>query len=568
MAVPVFVCYCFTLWGAYSVPIYVDEPQWKLTASRLFLDGGKLIYLFPGCGDGWILPVPWSWYPGRILDSFLYQDSTSLIKLRMYGWIIFIGLTVLWSVMLHWRSRLNYPACIAFVMSIFSIGVLPYVMVFNRPEQTIILCLSLGLFIMMLVRRHANHSPASTLLFTAIFAFLGCLVVAAHPKGIYFLPVLLICWWHAFHARFLGIILFCIYLWSAFETVKIWSLRVSCKESGWLTALMKSFTVQPHLLFENPQKFFAEGLSNLYRWPMYVQGIFFQNDYQSAWLNSSISISALSDSLNALVYVILSICAVLIILNLGGFGLFRRKQSDRYWLLLPIVFIIVATYFDRWAIAIIAIAFVMTPMYSGGWAFAKQKEWKLIAISILVSLFILMFMQTLKNFYEAAIFWPLILLAVIFSLDKEEYQYNKTIFIFILPLLVIICLYSEYGRNFQFNKVLYDSKPANGEVIQFQKRITKFAEKKCKIDSRSSRLILDDITYTAYWRNQNPMLGGYIFGWWGQGLDVKDVLRQRQPEGLIMQCSLIPQGGLKDSLVQENGLCCASKVTLQNYSLN
>lgn len=566
IAVPAFICYCFTLWGAYSVPVYVDEPQWKLTASRLFLDGGGLIYLFPGCRDGWILPVPWSWYPGRILDSWVYQDSTNPIKLRTYGWSVFVGLTVLWSVMLHWRSGLNYPACITFVISVFSIGVLPYVMVFNRPEQSILLWLSLGLFIMMLVRRREKYSTALTLLLTGIFGLLGCLIVAAHPKGVYFLPVLLICWWHAFHLRFLGILLSCIYLWSAFETVKIWSLRVSCKESEWLTDLMKSFTVQPHLLLESPQKFFEEGLSNIYRWPMYVQAIFFQNDYQSVWLNSPIPITSLSISLNAFVYLILTVCILLIIFNLGGFELSRRKRSDKYWLLFPIICIMVAAYFEQWALAMIGIAYVVTPMYSGGWAFAGANEWKLIPISIMTSLCILVFMQTLKNFYEAGIFWPLILLAVIFSFKKREYQYNRAVFCIILPILLMVTIYSEYGRYFQFHGVLYASKSVGKEIIQAQNEIAVFAGEKCNINSKSSRLMLDDMTYNVFWKNPHPMFGGYIIGWWGQGLDVKDTLRHRDPGGLIMQCSLIPDGALKNGLVQENGLCCASKAMLQNYS--
>jgi hypothetical protein len=226
----------------------------------------------------------------------------------------------------------------------------------------------------------------------------------------------------------------------------------------------------------------------------------------------------------------------------------------------------VAAYFDRWALAMIGIAYVVTPMYSGGWAFAGAKEWKLIPVLILASLFTLMFMQTLKNFYEAAIFWPLTLLAVIFSFEKREYQYNRAIFIFILPILAMASIYSEYGRHFQFHNVLYILKPTDEEIIDTQEKVRKFAEKKCDINPNSSGLILDDMTYTVFWKNLHPMLGGYIFGWWGQGLDVKDTLRKRDPDGLIMQCSLIPEGALKDSLVQENGLCCASKETLVDYS--
>lgn len=274
---------------------------------------------------------------------------------------------------------------------------------------------------------------------------------------------------------------------------------------------MKSFTVQPSLLLENPQKFFAEGLSNIYRWPMYAQAIFFQNDYQSVWLNSPISIASLSNGLNDLVYLVLIVCIFLIALNLGGFKLFRRKSIDKFWLLAPLVWIFVSVYFDRWALVMIGIAYVLTPMYSGSWVFSREKEWKLIFISILTSLSILMFMQTLKNFYEAALFWPLILLAVILSFDRREYQYNKAIFCLVLPILIVVTVYSEYGRYLQFQRVLYTSTSARDKTIQAQNQIRIFAEQKCNINSKSSKLILDDMTYTVFWKNSQPMLGGGIF---------------------------------------------------------
>jgi len=66
-------------------PIYADELQWKLINSRLWLDGGKLIYFFPVCAKGFLLDVPISWYPSRVVDSLLFADMTDMQRLRFWG---------------------------------------------------------------------------------------------------------------------------------------------------------------------------------------------------------------------------------------------------------------------------------------------------------------------------------------------------------------------------------------------------------------------------------------------------------------------------------------------------
>src|SRR4051812_9873285 len=58
-------------------PLYSDEIQWKLINSRLLLEGGKLLYLFPVCKTGFLLDSPISWYPSRLLDAALYADMTN-----------------------------------------------------------------------------------------------------------------------------------------------------------------------------------------------------------------------------------------------------------------------------------------------------------------------------------------------------------------------------------------------------------------------------------------------------------------------------------------------------------
>lgn len=78
-----------SLWMALYVPIYDDETVWKLLSSRLFIDQGKLIYLFAQCNRGYWLDMPLTWYPMHWLDSIIYGDASNPALLRTMGWLGF-----------------------------------------------------------------------------------------------------------------------------------------------------------------------------------------------------------------------------------------------------------------------------------------------------------------------------------------------------------------------------------------------------------------------------------------------------------------------------------------------
>src|SRR5215467_4952528 len=73
-----------------ALPIYVDELESKAINSRYLLDGGKLIYLLPSC-NGFLEPMPISWYPARLLDVAIFADMTDPQRLRYWGCAIFLA---------------------------------------------------------------------------------------------------------------------------------------------------------------------------------------------------------------------------------------------------------------------------------------------------------------------------------------------------------------------------------------------------------------------------------------------------------------------------------------------
>src|SRR5713101_4476624 len=67
------------------LPIYPDETQWRLINSRYFLDGGRAIYLFPVCSNGFLNTAPLTSYPYWLLNSLIYADMSDTHYLRLYG---------------------------------------------------------------------------------------------------------------------------------------------------------------------------------------------------------------------------------------------------------------------------------------------------------------------------------------------------------------------------------------------------------------------------------------------------------------------------------------------------
>ena len=127
-------------------PIYSDELLWKLIDSRLLLDSGKLLYLFPECAKGISLDPPISWYPLQLIDAALYSDMTNPQVLRYWAIGIFFAIVLYcaWFVRFSLRPAIGYAASVGAVLAPLSLGVLPFLLVMNRPEQGLLLVMICG----------------------------------------------------------------------------------------------------------------------------------------------------------------------------------------------------------------------------------------------------------------------------------------------------------------------------------------------------------------------------------------------------------------------------------------
>ena len=572
------VSFAITIFSAFKLPVYVDEVQWKLTVSRYFLDGGKLIYLFPACDKGWLLSTPITWYPGRILDALLYGDASSPDKLRSYGWSIFMGLIFLWAWILYRLSDISKFNCLLFISSFFSLGMLPYLMVLNRPEQSLLLWTSLALGVSLVFSRSKLPTISMRLLITGLFILFGFLIASAHPKGIYFFPLLFFVFRNCEKSIFLGLVFISTLIISAYETISLWKIRTSCEESPWLTKLISQFTVQPELIFTNPAAFFDAGFNNLKRWHDYLDPIAFHADYQSQWFLGTPLVNQFPNFFwligYGVPYLLIAILFLLPFFNRVNYSfnflysLLKVNKQKLIYFSLPVFIAFILIVINRWQWSVVVLAYMITPMYSGKWIFSRLRNLSFsiskIQFGILIAIFLICFMQSLKNFYEASLLWPLLILFFIYGSPRLNLSVKRALIIYFLPIMLLL------GIGYAITRVVITW---DLPVMQFNskrvhhldsEKVKLFAKNQCGISDGSYPLVLDDKTYSIYWDRPFPLHISYVFGWWSTGTNPANTALKTQAEGLIITCeSVSPE--ISRGFLKQDGLCCLSKEGLLSY---
>lgn len=570
LAIFFLTCFSYSMWLAYYVPVYWDESQWKLTVSRLFLDSGKLIYLFPACVDNFLLDPPITWYPARWIDAWLYADASNPFKLRQYGWSIFLVLTLVWATFFSINAKLSWRVSFLFVAAYFSFGMMPCLMVFNRPEQSILIWLTIGIGLMYWAQKRPPSTLRMKVFITLVYGLLACLMAAAHPKGLYFLPVILVLCWLSIHSLSLAGCLVALMAWTSWETIVFWKKRTYCAESEWLTGLISNFTVQPHLLKTNPRAFLDSGINNLFHWRSYIEGAQFKPGTMAKVIDSQIPNLSLVELAQQTVWLPLAAGACLIGINLIELVIAQYQNGKRVMPLMAIfltIFIVALLMSNRYAgFGFIGLGIVLAGVLC--LSLFKTKNYSLAIASCLgLSLMLLMFMQTLKNFYETTIVWPIFLLATIFTFNTLSNWSKKFLMVAVLPTLFVGAGLATLGRYAVSDEYADAWRDTRGEKITQQLQLQTFAKEVCNIDSTTSGLILDDDTYSSFWKNPSPLLTAYVYGWWSQSTDYRRTFVTQKPEGLVTKCESAPPELLK-VLAQKDGFCCASAKTLNKFTLD
>jgi hypothetical protein len=513
--------FLLTLWMVFYFPVYTDEIFWKLMIARLETDHGKLVYLFAQCSEGQWIDAPLTWYPAMLINSWLYEDASHPWRLRVHGWFFFLVLLALWTWLLKRRAGLEVTGAFLAVSAFLSVGVLPFLLVYARPEQPLLLLITLSLLLTLYKAPAKRLSWPIGLLAFLSFALVATLLAAIHPKGMFLFPVLLVLAWRQLKSWPLLVLLVLILGWTAYDTSQVWQLRTTCPEFPGLMSTLKGLTLQPSVLLSKPLTFIQQGWSNVLDFGVYVRSLNFQDQYFVDWLparKGGVMSSQASSVANLLLWIPLLVAVLVIALN----WIYDRRPRGRVDLLL----------------------------------------W----FSILLSLASIVILQKQKNFYEVSIVWPLLLLIVIFSFGRPVSESNRGGVRIIIAVLMLVALLSGILREERFGEFVPDWRQARlqqVEMIDHQNQgLRDFARKECGIKSNAQRLVLDKDTFQAFWHHEQPIFLDYASGWWAAESNVRDTFRKRRVQGLVGLCTNIPEAD-RPRAIEFGSYCCMSADALR-----
>ena len=500
-------------------PIYSDELLWKLIDSRLLLDSGKLLYLFPECAKGISLDPPISWYPLQLIDAALYSDMTNPQVLRYWAIGIFFAIVLYcaWFVRFSLRPGIGYAASIGAVLAPLSLGVLPFLLVMNRPEQGLLLVVICGCSIPVILEK---RKLTSLQIWTtaAVFILLCWIAVSTHAKGVFLLPALLLAACLTMRRWLPSLLVLAAAAFGAIETIRLWRIRTDCPESPFLMQVFHGQSLSPDELSNGLGRFLGLAWSNVVHGSVYWQNAGFKQEYQSVWLPTA-------GSSPTLIEVLLN-RAIPLFVALGAVLVFPAVLST-------------------------ARAIKARSLPDNG---------SLIATSLVICLVGVAAFQSGKNFYETALMLPLFAAAVMFSLTTKRLPAvpligGRTILATIAVLAVIsqlVVAFRFYPKLPEWQQALAQRQPAQEAVRRLISR--------CGIeaDAKTRHLLVDDFTYTLLWRTQEPYFTSLTSGWWATGVDQQRIVEDRGVTGVVAACPSVSTR-IWNSIISEGGYCCAKR---------
>lgn len=533
---------------SFLVPIYTDEITIKITRVQVLFDAFKLTSLFPQCGAEFALSVPLIWAPGVLIDRLIYGNVTAPIFVRIVG----VLMLVTWLGMLAWFMRRNVKAeisslhLIAGLISLVSLGVLPFLLVLNRSEQVLFVGIT---FISILPSIVVQNQPKSNWVW-AILAVMFCLAISymfsSHPKTFFFIPLMIVSALHlSVDSRrvWIGVILLGGLGAICYESLTFWNRRMYCPDAPFLDAILKSHSLSVGLLLTSPMDFFHAGLDNLIHSKDYLKNIVFQTRYQSDWLPFSmeLKLDKFTMLINVCVRVIYVVCFGYFVVLLA-----KRLHSD--------------------------------------WLERKLIAQTTISAALLFGIVSTSFFMISKNFYESSLILPLVFLLFVLLLPAL-YAGNppRKLHSFLFSLILMVSIASQVNLLRKFTSYLAFPLFGNGQITEQglsvsssgyaqvrEKVVNVAAQCGIKVGDLNSHLVIDDSTYFPFNDAYRPFHALFVTGFWGKDIGDNNFfqfLKENKSAGVIASCDHLPSG-IRKFTKEQGGFCCISQQDINMLGSN
>ena len=384
------------LWRlAACAAIYLDEISYQILNARAGYDHFLYSGLFPMCYSACSISMPWFWRPAKFLYWALYLPVHDFRLFHHIGVAIGLASTgaLAWLASLALAKRgVSKALAAGFIVAVCSFGVLPLVLVMNRPESLITICAGWFAFAPFIFRaEHSRKLHIAVVLgsFAVLSLFLGL-----HPKALLFMPLVLVSLWTLagnLGGRKASVTACLLALLFAGQSYGVYSRSVRCPESPSLNRInsVQYYMPGPDAL-SAPTAALKELAGNAGNYMEYINGNIFNPVYMQEWLpHVPYEWSTTRNIMNFLLR-----AAFNLILFLSAFFLLVQLMR--------------------------------------GWRALAQMPGGLVPLALAISLAGLVAIQTAKHFYEGAVIIPLsaVLLCTAFMTAQPEkwWRWMKLVF--------------------------------------------------------------------------------------------------------------------------------------------
>lgn len=525
----VLICSAIVVYAsALLLPIYTDEITSRSIYSRYLIDGHKLLYLFPQCVSTYVMESPLLFLPKFLLDGQIYGDLTWLSKIRIIGWLsCTMWIAFLCTCLHHFNKQLNRGHSLyssSFVISIFCLGVTPFMMVLNRPEQLIAWIIVVLIFGSIFSNKLAKRNFTWSL----ILCLLSIFLFSSHPKSLFFLPLVLISIHYIVISKKLRVVVMMFALVCATQSYLFFTQRNQCPEDPELVERFQSEIITPRRLFTDPLNTSLLFFHNISNYREHFNNINFHSRYPFDWIPVELNnneITKLQSLLNIINYIFLNI--VLIIGIISTYNSIKNDAKRKY---------------------------------------LSNETGVLIGLS--VSLVSLLGFESTKLFYETRLFLPLMIVWAAVGVSTRPFRIHQSIKNAIIFLILTVGISNNFASIVTFQKPARLWITAELSKYPYMFSVPAFSYLKIKNNifsiatecgifppEKQKRLILDDLTYPAFSKSYRPFHMLYIFSW-SSIKNIPDFMHQRASDGIIVRCDWLTDKSEYPHLIQKDEICC------------
>lgn len=483
------------------MPVYTDEVAWRFQLSRRFQDGGIDYATGETCGANTAAHAPVFMLPVRWFSSTLTAllDDPAWVRVAGVGFAI---LGVLLIRALIRRAGGPRPDVELLAWGLLGLGVLPFLLVWSRPEQPVLLAL-LGSLLL------AGRGRAAL----AGIVLLAAMAMSYHLKALFYLPVFGAALWLTATPRWWRAGATALLLVLAAVAFRYWADRFACPGDPLLAARIRGENASALVAGGDWRALWA-ALPQL-AWQAlpatYVKIASPAPAYMSNWLPGA----TLPFGLLA-AWHLLCVAGWYLGLAIGGAALAVAPRTRA--LLLPLALVGGAT---AWAA-----------------------------------------LQINKNAYESALYLPVLAVAVVLALaaaPERRWLREAGWAVAALSAASQLLLVGHYAPRLWASATrggYVAHQPYSLGAYRYPRAAIVAAGAKCGIAPGAPRVLIDDLTYFAFSHGARPMHRmGVLSDWNGSLSDPLRWLHDKHSPGAVLACAYLPPD-MRRIAVPSGDICC------------